>query len=316
MKNISYDIPVLLLIWNRPNLLEKSLFVIEKIKPRKIFVACDGPRKNNIDDIKKIKKCKQLIKEKINWHCEIKEKYNNENMGCAKSVSNAITWFFKNVDYGIILEDDCFPHQLFFNFAETLLKKYINDKKIWSIGAINLQNGSIIGDGSYYLSIYNHCWGWATWKDRWDEYDHNLMNWDEFIKSNLLHGIFSSSEELNYWKKYINKVIKTGNPDSWAIRWFACCLMNGGLTILPNQSLVQNVGFGINSTNTRFNNSKSRENFNNIQFKIFEPIKHPKFLLRSKLADEYTFKNHYRISLIQKIRNKIYLLNKFVFSLF
>ena len=38
-------------------------------------------------------------------------------------MSNAINWFFENVDAGIILEDDCIPHEEFIPFCSDLLEK-------------------------------------------------------------------------------------------------------------------------------------------------------------------------------------------------
>ena len=60
-----------------------------------------------------------------------------------KGVSSAISWFFNNVDEGIILEDDCLPHPDFFYFCEQLLDKYRNDKRIWCITGNNIQDNKL-----------------------------------------------------------------------------------------------------------------------------------------------------------------------------
>ena len=43
----------------------------------------------------------------VDWDCDVKKLYRQKNLGCKIAMSNAITWFFENVEEGIILEDDC-----------------------------------------------------------------------------------------------------------------------------------------------------------------------------------------------------------------
>ena len=52
------NIPVLLLIFNRPYYTKKNIINLRKIKPKKVFIFCDGPR-NNDDKIK----CQEAINE-------------------------------------------------------------------------------------------------------------------------------------------------------------------------------------------------------------------------------------------------------------
>ena len=76
-----------------------------------------------------------------------------------------------------------------------------------------------------------------------------------------------------------------GEPDSWAYRWTFTCLINGGLTALPNRNLVSNVGFGLDSTHTTvsFVDTSIGQGV--------DPHQHPSFLLRDAAADSYTYKN-------------------------
>ena len=45
----------------------------------------------------------------------IESLYSDVNQSCRLGVSRAITWFFEQVEEGIILEDDCLPHPDFFS---------------------------------------------------------------------------------------------------------------------------------------------------------------------------------------------------------
>ncbi len=105
----NFDVPILFLIFNRPDTTQKVFNVIKEIKPKKLFVAADGPRIGREGETILCQKTRDIIKQ-INWDCELKTLFRENNLGCGKSVSSAITWFFENVEEGIILEDDCLPN--------------------------------------------------------------------------------------------------------------------------------------------------------------------------------------------------------------
>ena len=84
-----------------------------------------------------------------------------------------------------------------------------------------------------------------------------------------------------------NNISKNGTPDSWACCWFFSCLINGGLTALPNLNLVNNIGFGDGSTHT-----KGRV-INTAIKRGLDVTQHPTYLLRDVAADHYTFDNHF-----------------------
>ena len=58
----------------------------------------------------------------IDWECTIHRNIAHKNLGCQVAVSNGISWFFEQVEFGIILEDDCIVDKEFFDFV--LLNKY------------------------------------------------------------------------------------------------------------------------------------------------------------------------------------------------
>ena len=200
-------------------------------------------------------------------------------------MSRAITWFFDQVEEGIILEDDCILHPDFFPYCETLLNYYRHDARIWCISASNFQDGQSRGDGSYYFSRYSHCWGWATWRRCWQHYDGDLSQWPELRESGLLATIFEDPLERNYWSLIWQRLVDEGKPDSWAYRWTFTCLANSGLTAIPNCNLVMNVGFGADATNTTSGTSLSPT------YNPLPAIYHPTFIIRNKDADRYTFQS-------------------------
>jgi len=284
---MSLYIPIVLIIYNRPHLTKSVFRKIAEVKPIMLFVIADGPK--HADEKVVCYQARQIIDE-INWECEIKTNYSDINLGCRRRISSGLDWVFSEVEEAIILEDDCLPNPSFFTFCQALLDYYRHDERIWMISGNNFQNGQWRGDGSYYFSCYPHCWGWATWKRAWKNYDSNLNTWPKFKESNLLKSIFNNSIEIKYWTNVFDKLVETGQPDSWAYRWAYSCWTNSALTVLPNVNLVSNIGFGEKSTHT----NNSEHPLANLPSNSILSLKHPSFLVRDIVADDYTFENVFK----------------------
>lgn len=279
--------PLLLIAWRRPHTLSQVIAAIRHAAPTRLFLACDGPNSERPGEIDKVAATRLVIEKEINWPCHIERLYSDVNLGCRLGVSLAISWFFEHVEEGIILEDDCVPHPDFFPFCTSLLEHYRNDSRVWCISGNNFQDSQWRGDGSYYFSRYNHCWGWASWRRCWQHYDTELSMWQPLRDSGLLESMFDDPLECHYWSQIWQRLVDLGEPDSWAYRWTFTCLMNGGLTALPNSNLVSNVGFGPDAAHTT---------------QLAEPtvsdhglgdLVHPAFVLRDIAADRYTFDHHF-----------------------
>lgn len=283
---MSLDTPLLLITWRRPHALRQVIDAIRPLAPTRLFVASDGPNAARLGEDDKVAATRRVIEQEIDWPCQIKRLYSETNQGCRLGVSRAITWFFEQVEEGIILEDDCVPHPDFFLYCTTLLERYRHDTRVWCISGSNFQNGHWRGDGSYYFSRFNHCWGWASWRRCWQHYDASLDKWAALRDSGHLETIFEDPAERNYWSRIWQRLVDSGYPDTWDYQWTFTCLANGGLTALPNRNLVNNVGFGVDATHT--NGSKIKTTIT----EGIDPNQQPTFLLRDSLADRYTYDHH------------------------
>lgn len=277
------DTPLLLIAWRRPRTLRQVINAIRPVAPTRLFVACDGPNPERPGEAEKVAATRAVIEHEIDWPCQNERLYSDVNQGCRLGVSRAITWFFEQVEEGIILEDDCVPHPDFFPYCTTLLERYRHDTRVWCISGNNFQNGHWRGDGSYYFSRYNHCWGWASWRRCWQHYDAEISKWPALRDSRLLETIFEDPLERKYWRRIWQRLVDEGKPDSWAYRWTFTCLANGGLTALPNVNLVTNVGFGEDATHT------TGKGFDTSVDAGIDTNQIPAFLLRDASADRYTY---------------------------
>jgi len=278
--------PVVFLIFRRPDLTAKVFEEIRRVQPPKLLVVADGPR--NEEEAKLCEEARGVI-ETVDWSCEVYKNYSNFNLGCRQRVSSGITWAFEQVEEAIILEDDCLPNTSFFHFCQSLLDYYRDDERVWVISGNNFQDGQWRGDGSYYFSRYNHCWGWATWKRSWKYFEEDLQTWPSFRDNDFIQCIFDDPVEATYWTEIFDQLFENNEPNTWDYQWTYTCWKNSGLTILPNVNLVSNIGFGDNSTHT--NDLKSP--FANMPTHQISDIVHPTFLVRDKVADSYTFTHNF-----------------------
>ena len=132
--------PVLLIVFNRPDTTKRVFEAIKKAKPPKLFISSDGARNERKGEVWLVNEVRNYVLSNIDWKCEVKTKFNETNLGCGKAIHEAISWFFNNVDDGIIIEDDCLPSASFFTYCEELLDYYRDNKNIWNIGGYNSIN--------------------------------------------------------------------------------------------------------------------------------------------------------------------------------
>jgi hypothetical protein len=233
-------VPILFLIFNRPDTTQQVFNEIRKAQPTQLFVSADGPRKDRPADKELCKKTRDIIHQ-VDWDCTVFTRFQDSNGGdCLQGVSDGITWFFSKVDEGIIIEDDRIPNQSFFPFCQNLLEYYRNDSRVLSI-----LGGSWFLDAnireSYYLSRYHAVGIFATWKRAWELYDAQMTNWPELRNAGILHEIFHDYKTEQYHDRSFQGTY-TGEIKSWDYQWVYSCLLNNGLSITPRCNLVSDIG--------------------------------------------------------------------------
>ncbi|MDB5266924.1 MAG: hemolytic protein HlpA-like protein [Parcubacteria group bacterium] len=300
MKELST--PVLLIAFNRPETTQKIFNEIRKAGPKKLFLAVDGPRSTQPGEAEKVRTVRDIEKQ-VDWECEVHTLFREENLGCRLGVSGAITWFFENVDEGIILEDDCLPDPTFFRYCEELLGKHRDDERIMHIGGNNFQGGSHMG-ASYYFSIYPHIWGWATWKRAWKHYDVRMASYPAFKESGQLEEILPNREARTYWLEIFDRYYEGRGKDTWDYQWVYAIWSHRGFSITPKENLVINIGVGRDATHTRDPDAfLSRLTLGAVP----SPLVQPTTTALDEAADARTFSRFFQrnIGRKQKIKNFI-----------
>lgn len=288
---MSFNVPVLFLLFNRPDNTAVVFEQIRKIKPKFLFIAADGPRNTKEGEAEQCKAARDIVLDNIDWDCEVKTLLRPHNLGCKGAVSSALNWFFSEVEFGIILEDDCVPSLSFFNYCSELLTKYKDDNGIVAINGCNF-GYEYNKNASYFFSRYMNVWGWATWRREAKKIDYEIAEWEKtdkisFLRKNLSSGIIDLDNPwFEYWKSIFDS-ISTSQLNSWAFFWIYYQFKNKKLNILPSVNLVRNIGFDEDATHTTLlNHPAANLRVNEISF----PIKWNKEIRINKEYEEKALK--------------------------
>lgn len=277
-----FNTPILFLIFKRPDTTQKVFAEIKKIKPKYLYVAADGPHEGDIEEKKKCLQTRDIVSQ-VDWECEVKLLYREQNLGCKTAVSQAITWFFDHVSEGIILEDDCLPNLSFFRFCEEMLTYYRNDTRIMQICGYNLVAHDVPVLTSYYYSHLGYMWGWACWARAWKYYDVNMPLWPKIKDSYITHTYPFTPHRNQIYNDTYNGLINT-----WDFQWHFTTNIQSGLVIVPSVNLVRNIGFGSEGA-TFCNDANVVEAFQEDSIMEY-PLIHPDFVFPNLIYERRLIK--------------------------
>lgn len=240
--------PIIIVAFNRPELFKAtldSLMANPLAAESDLFIFIDGARENHTDDIKKVQEVTAIANrakgfKKVNVHSS------SYNKGLAKSIIGAATEILNEYGKVIVVEDDLFLSPSFLTYMNIMLQEYEGDNRIMQITGF----GPLIRhpekyDCDHYLTHRAHSWTWGTWKDRWVTVDWEVSDFDQLASSKKRRRALNKNGSDLY---KMLKGWKTGQNNSWFIRFHYAMHKQGRYTIAPLRSLVRNDGFGVNAT--------------------------------------------------------------------
>ena len=245
---MSCEVPVLLTVFNRPDVTAEVMEALRQVRPRYLFVAADGPRRGSDTDPDFCRRTREIAAHP-DWKCEVNTLFQDVNLGSGRGESTAMSWFFEQVEAGIILEDDCCPSRSFFDFCAYLLDKYRDEERVGSIGGNFFLPPTVRMDQPYYFSKYLQGWGWATWRRTWQHYRYDLSflaqdEWDRICRENA-----STRVEEEYWR-FATRALAKGIVDTWDYQLVLISWKQNQVHLAPSRNLVRNLGFRPDATNT------------------------------------------------------------------
>lgn len=286
------ETPVMLLFFNRPEVLQQTFSWVKQVKPKQLFLVQDGARANRPDDSENILACRRIV-EDIDWECDVKKNYTETNMSCDHREFTGIDWCFENVDRLIILEDDCCPVYSFYQFCGEMLQRYEKDERIHMISGFNRCGKYDATPYDYIFSQTGAGYGWATWKRQWDKVkaiqtldivnDRKCFDYYESLNADYmktLHSIFQNTIRIKEKQDEENKII------SWEHLMTLTQLLSHSLTITPSINMINYRGISQNATHTYAKPellvSRVRTVVTQPAFELKFPLKHPPYVVRDR----------------------------------
>ena len=276
--------PILLITFNRPEHTRKVLQVIREQKPKQLFVFQDGARVDNENDSVKCEEVRQVIKDLVDWDCDLKTYYSDVNLGCGAGPMTGIDWFFSNVEKGIVMEDDCFAHPDFFGYCEELLEKYDSDENVEFINSTLYDNRWSCED-SYGFSRYMVTGAWASWASVWKGFDLDLLSLNAKKFRKHCQDLLNNKIEADWWYFKVLEIQQDRSKKSyWDYQMQIHLFMHNAVTIHPQRNLISNIGFDAEGTHTLTNDGRGDKEV----FPIL-PLNHPKEIIVDDKKDAYCF---------------------------
>jgi hypothetical protein len=236
--------------FNRPDHLGRlldSLLSNPQFHSSPLYLFVDGPRDCN--DNKMIQEVQNVIESKlINVRFDLIQR--EINLGLSRSLIEGISKILNIHDKVIVLEDDLVVSPKFIEFCNEGLVHYEMDLKVASIQGYSKELNYDKHD-TYFLRGAD-CWGWATWKNRWQEFQEDADKLYQEIHASGLEKVFDVGGAYPYTNMLIRQA--RGKLDSWAIRWHASMFLSNRLSLYPTTTLVDNLGrdgSGIHAGDTR-----------------------------------------------------------------
>jgi hypothetical protein len=242
--------PILLLTFNRPDHVRRVLSVIREQRPRALYVFQDGAREDVPEDSEKCRKVREVVSEVVDWECDLHTQYADRNHGCGAGPMTGISWFFSQVEEGIVMEDDCLPHPDFFGYCEELLERYRKAPEVRFINS-TLYDDRWSCEASYGFSHYMVTGAWAGWKRTWEGFDLDLKDLDAKMFRKHVLRLTGNRGEANWWYAIVREIQQDDRKKSyWDFQMQIRLFRDSALTIHPKVNLISNIGFDAEGTHT------------------------------------------------------------------
>ena len=260
--------PIALFVYNRP---EHARQTIEALRANQLaqqsdlFVFADGAKNEPADA--EVREVRNLIRA-IDGFKSVTVIEREHNLGLSKSVISGVTQLCAEYGRAIVVEDDVLTARDFLTFVNQGLDCYRDEPRVFSIGAFGLP---IVMPKTYsydaFCSYRFMCWGWGTWKDRWESADWSVKDYPEFKADRGKQKRFNRGGDDLAWSLGLQM---EGKIDSWDTIWAYTHSKHDAVAVLSVISRAYNIGFdgtGIHCRRAPFKQSAlSFEGGNNYRF--------------------------------------------------
>lgn len=162
--------PITLFVYNRPVHTRQTVEALRNnigAEESELIIYSDAPK--NSDTTTAVSQVRKYI-HSIDGFRSVRIIEREENWGLAKSIISGVTEVVNKYGEIIVLEDDVVTSPLFLTFMNRSLAYFRGKKIVWHISGWSYPI-NIDGLNDVFLWRVMNCWGWATWADRWKNFE-------------------------------------------------------------------------------------------------------------------------------------------------
>ena len=233
------EVGVLLLGFNRPELLKKRINEIYESKVENLYVSIDGGSESHTLEMDLLKQYAHVKLSKIH-HFSLH--HHRDNLGLVRHITGEISNVLTKHQYIIVIEDDV---KISVNFINNMINGLNIHKRDNLLGIVSgfspvhfkhLQN-------KWRISRYPYIWGWACSKAAWQSYTYNLSEVN--IEQKLLHSKTWNELKPSQKIKWLGLFKKAQvNPlETWDSQLAFLSYCKDFTNLAPIFSIVGNEGF-------------------------------------------------------------------------
>ena len=241
--------PVAFFAFNRPEHTRRTLAALaanELAADTDLYIFCDGPR--SPADEEAVAQAQEICRNASGF-ASLHVREQTVNQGLANSLITGITFMFEKHERVIVFEDDVLASPGTLRFLNAGLERYQTEPVVFNISAWSPDPKLMNFPDDYPWDVYFiprfNCWGWATWKDRWQGIDWNFSTVSAFFDNPYALRAYDQGgmDVPPMLRAYLDKRI-----DSWAIRADFTRFMRGQLGLNPIHAYVENIGLDNSGT--------------------------------------------------------------------
>lgn len=248
------NIPVVLIVYNRPDLTARVLRPIAEVQPRILYVISDGPKDIPGDGLK-VQATRDAVEAAVTWPCELRVRYAPRNLGIAHNWPSGMRWVFDHPDTDavIMIEDDVLAEPSYLRFADAMLARYADDDRVGIIGGARAHHPPRIMPGEPAYEFTHSLWHQAVafWRRTWDRYEDRCQSW---VMSDAPRRIiakrYTGAEHAGYVAA-VERALRDPDNEGWDYKLSYAWTAAGQWAIQTRHNCVSNIGFRADGVHCR-----------------------------------------------------------------
>jgi hypothetical protein len=233
------EAPVALFVYNRPELVARTLECLRAAGARRLYVFSEGPADD--EDARRVEDVRARIR-RLDW-IEPVVTERERNLGWTASLQQGLDEVFAREERVVVLEDDIAVAPEFLDFVASALDRYANEPRVAAVTGLRLPfSRDPLRRYPYdaFLLPRFFSWSWATWRDRWETFELDGDRVLERLRRSRV-PLETAGADLPWMVR--SALVRGEVSDPWDVALSASLVLEGSYVVVPAWNMVENIGF-------------------------------------------------------------------------